>query len=176
MVTNDKIENGLSYSDIDQDAGPGGLPRGLGMCGSTVVYTLACLLLSATFGTSQGSTAKDLELLQGTWEIVSMEVEGEKLPPKAIKSMTVQFKTNLMTMGIGAHTETSTFTLDADKNPKWIDATSGATRTGDIVVGIYKIEGDRISLCLSKKRNDRPKVFATNKGSEHGLFIFKKKA
>ncbi len=102
-----------------------------------------------------------------------MEVEGEKVPFEAIKGAKAVFKKDLLTLNNGDSTDLSTFTLDAGKSPKWFDSRVGMA--GILVLRIYKIEGDKFTLCTSKKQNDRPKEFVTIKGDEHGLLIFKKK-
>jgi uncharacterized protein (TIGR03067 family) len=136
-----------------------------------LVICWPAVLLIAADKPEVDQSKKDLEMLQGTWSLVSMEAEGKKLPEEAYKGVKVVFEKNKMTMGKGDKTETATVILDASKKPKWINTTA---KGGDELEGIYDLNGDDLKICLSKKRGDRPKEFITKADREHGLLVLKR--
>jgi len=131
---------------------------------------LLCALLAPAVSRSD-DPAKDLDKLQGTWSLASMEAEGKKVPDAELKGVTAVFAKDRMTVGKGDDTETAVLKIDSTKKPKWIDTTS---KDGEKLQGIYELDGDNLKICLSKKENDRPTEFATKAGIEHGFLVFKR--
>jgi uncharacterized protein (TIGR03067 family) len=131
------------------------------------------LTLIGTTDAAEDSRKGDLAKLQGTWQIISMEAEGKKLPKDEYSGVKWVFDGNkIIAVRKGERKEQGTFTLDEAKRPKQIDTT--AKDDGDVLHGIYQLDGDDLKLCLSKKKEDRPKEFGTKPQSEHGLLILKR--
>jgi uncharacterized protein (TIGR03067 family) len=137
---------------------------------SFVTSFLAVFLVAAE-PPDANQAKKDLDKLQGIWTLVQMEAEGKKLPEDAYKGVKVTFDKDKMAMGKDNQIETATIVLDLSKQPKWIDTTS---KDGDVLQGIYQLEGDDLKICLSKKRGDRPKEFVTKSDREDSLLILKR--
>lgn len=140
-----------------------------------MIQIVTCFLAAFLFVGDKAEaeqSAKDLEKLQGTWEVVSIEAEEKNLPKEDVKGSTFVFAKDKLTMGKGDKTESATITLDASRKPKWINTKS---KEGDDLQGIYHLDGDDLKICLSKKIRDRPKGFATKDDSDHGLLILKRK-
>ena len=104
---------------------------------------------------------KDLEALQGEWKVVSIE---PRLEPDA--GYTVTIKGDLWTIrapGILGGATKTTITIDASKNPKTFDLT---TKVGDKGVrsqqGIFKLEGNTLTLCQAMRKAERPSEFKSS--------------
>ena len=110
--------------------------------------------------------AGDLDKLQGTWRIVSLESDGATMSPAMLDDARVVVKGGtFVSLGMGGTYE-GTMRVDAKKTPKQFDLvfTAGHAK-GTRNPGIYKIVGGRWTLCLATRGAERPKTFATKAGS-----------
>jgi len=63
--------------------------------------------------------------------------------------------------------------LDPGQDPKAIDVIAdGGPSHGKRVLGIYKIENDKLTLCMADPDQPRPREFKAEKGSGHTLMVF----
>jgi uncharacterized protein (TIGR03067 family) len=114
------------------------------------------------------ATKKDHAALQGEWEIVSAESNGEPPPPGFLNQAKLTFSGDKATL-MGKE---SRFELDASKTPRQIDFILGKSRQW----GIYELDGDSLKLCVcAKPPEDRPKEFKTKPRTDHTLFVMKRK-
>jgi len=109
----------------------------------------------------------DLELMQGDWTRVSTEIQGkttlyDDIPPRLI------VRKDSFTFGTDqtGNRNDEKVELHPDQNPKASDLTPEGEAAGPLkgktYPGIYKIEGDTLTLCLSiKAGSKRPTKFAT---------------
>jgi uncharacterized protein (TIGR03067 family) len=108
----------------------------------------------------------DLDKLQGTWRIASLEIEGNAMP--ATGSITIEgdrFTTSTM----GAE-YSGTIRIDASKRPKRFDLVfDTGPHAGNRSLGIYQLDGDSWRICLGFAGAPRPVSFATAPGSDHAL-------
>jgi RNA polymerase sigma factor (sigma-70 family) len=117
----------------------------------------------------------DVEKLQGTWIVATLEVEGAKVEANLFKGAKIVIKGDAFTtISMGA-TYKGTFKIDATSKPKKIDLmfTEGPEK-GNTSLGIYELDGDTWKLCLTIANKDRPKEFATKPGSGLGLETLKR--
>lgn len=107
---------------------------------------------------------KDLERLQGTWSIVTLEMDGRDLP-LAGGRIVLQGE-RFTTMAMGA-TYQGRIELDVTRTPKRFDLLFDAgPEKGTRSLGIYELDGDRWRICLTLAgKADRPEKFATEPGS-----------
>jgi uncharacterized protein (TIGR03067 family) len=116
---------------------------------------------------------EDLTRLQGLWEIVGIEHGKVALlgPAKVGDPMLV--------VGAKVHFKHKTwegeyrFTLDATKNPKWID-TFDVKGEGEGIRGIYSLTQDEFRLCYDPSSSTRPAEFNTKVDFVRALFILKR--
>lgn len=135
---------------------------------------LLAVLLAPADAPKPDRNKQDLANLQGTWAIVEMEAEGKKLPKEDYKDVKWVFQGNkLIAVQGNKRVELATLTIDANKEPRWMD-TTGIGEEGDKLMAIYQLAGDDLKICLSKKEGDRPAKFATTEGKEHGLIVLKR--
>lgn len=109
----------------------------------------------------------DLERLQGTWNIVALEMDGNAMPSEGA-SICIQGK-RFTTTAMGA-TYKGIVVVDATKTPKTFDLkfTAGPEK-GNTSFGIYELDEDTWKICLTLTGKKRPQKFATAPGSGFAL-------
>ena len=112
----------------------------------------------------------DLDFLQGTWSIRSLEVDGQSAPADTLAQARIEIKgSRFRSLGMGDAYE-GTLTLDSSARPKTFDLVfSKGPERGNTNLGIYEIEGDRWKLCLATRGDARPRKFATRADTGHAL-------
>ena len=120
-----------------------------------LVFVVAGLMLYC-LGSVVGQEKKgtDLDRIQGSWKMTKIEVEGKPPPPGYVEKGRFVFKGNEISVLQDDKTvEAGTFVLDSTRNPPTIDfvATEGAGK-GNTQYGIYKIDGDSLTICMGDKR------------------------
>ena len=114
----------------------------------------------------------DLKKLQGTWNIVSLEMEGQKYPPGG--SHIVIQGDRFTSVNMGAEYEGSV-AVDETQSPKTFDLVfDKGPEAGKKSLGIYELDGDTWQICLGLTGKKRPVKFATAKGTGHALEILKR--
>jgi uncharacterized protein (TIGR03067 family) len=138
----------------------------------TIVLTLILSVLAAA--PKEDASAKDLARMQGDWACDSFVRDGMKLPDDDAQALFRTVKGNgytvyLFDKAIGK----GTLKIDATKSPRTIDfAPAGAAGKGGPVLGIYKLEGNTLTLCYAGAGTARPKAFAAKEGSGHTLTVW----
>jgi uncharacterized protein (TIGR03067 family) len=108
----------------------------------------------------------DLEKLQGTWRIASLEIDGNSMP--ASGSITIEGD-RFTTSAMGAE-YSGTIQIDASKRPKRFDLVfATGPHVGSRSLGIYQLDGDSWRICLGFAGYPRPTSFATAPASGHAL-------
>jgi RNA polymerase sigma-70 factor (ECF subfamily) len=126
----------------------------------------------------EGAAKTDLEKLQGTWVAVSLESGGGKAAEEEVKGLTLVVKDDKATMtSPDGRTDDGVLKLDPGKTPKEIDLVVNEGGQDKAHPGIYKLEGDTLTLCVSHPPDERPGAFATKDGARFPIVaVFKKKA
>ena len=133
---------------------------------------IAAIALAAALNAQDG----DLKKLQGTWNVVSLEVEGQAMPASALGAARIVVQgDHFTTSGMGAKYE-GTLELDASATPRTfnLNFTSGP-EAENRSLGIYELDGDDWRMCLTMRGAVRPKTFAAPAGSGLALQVLKRK-
>jgi uncharacterized protein (TIGR03067 family) len=119
----------------------------------------------------------DLDALQGAWHLSVLEVDGQVMPPDAAAgSRIVITGDSFASSGMGG-TYAGTVEIDPTKTPKHLDLrfTDGHA-AGTRNPGIYRLDGNNLTICLATRGTTRPKTFATKPKSGLALETFQRTA
>jgi uncharacterized protein (TIGR03067 family) len=140
-----------------------------------VVLLMAVGFLVAA-GPKEEAAKKDLEQMQGTWELQSMERDGTKSTAKDFKKFQRTVKGDVYTVTIeddqGVREVTGKITLDPTQKPKAIDVKPLKGFMDDRPIqGIYRFEDDTQTLCVAPAEQKRPTGFRAEEGT---LIVWKR--
>jgi uncharacterized protein (TIGR03067 family) len=114
----------------------------------------------------------DIRLLQGTWKIDSLELDGAAMP-SGEASITVKggrFTTTAMGAEYSGRIE-----VRQSRFPKQFDLHFDAgPETANTSYGIYELDGDTWKICMTLRGGTRPVTFATKAGSGLALETLKR--
>jgi uncharacterized protein (TIGR03067 family) len=127
------------------------------------------LWFTAGVSAQPGDLPKERKPLQGTWQAVRLEADGEVGPQEVTKKVRWIFTSDQYT-GVSPETQfKGKFTLDPGKNPKEIDLAPAGGKGK--MLGIYSVEGDKLTLCIGETR---PTEFTAKDGSKRRLYVLKR--
>lgn len=113
-----------------------------------------------------------MDKLQGTWKIVSLEIDGQAMPHG--DAQVVVNGSSFTTTGMGA-TYQGTMLVDTAVKPHTLDMVFNAgPEKGNTNRGIFEVDGDVWKLCLNMTGGERPATFATKPGSGIALEILRR--
>ena len=140
---------------------------------ATFLLLTAALLMAA-------DKKSDRDSFQGNWKLTSAETGNGKEPADEVESATLLIKDDKMTFSMTVNNERKSqeliFKLDEAKSPRQIDITEGqAGDVGAVHLGIYKLEGDTLTICKSHPPADRPADFTTKPGEKWPMIIVLKR-
>jgi uncharacterized protein (TIGR03067 family) len=127
--------------------------------------------------TDKETDKKDEEKVLGTWAVVSVEEGGHREEGEGIKEARMTFAADgkwiWKTPGKGGKDGTykGTYTLDPAKKPKEVTVT---INNGETIKGIYKVDGDSLTICSTDKDIERPSEFITKEGMFVTLIVLKR--
>jgi uncharacterized protein (TIGR03067 family) len=140
------------------------------------IVLLAYLALAEAPKASEPDKA-ELKKLEGAWVITAQEHGGKKTPAKDLLSlsMTVEGKQMRTREGADLKEDATIVLLDPKAKPAAIDVKIASGSDVDKVVkGIWKLDGDTLTVCVAEPGKDRPTAFEAKEGTGHTLLVFKK--
>ena len=140
-----------------------------------LMATLA-LVLALASSTKADAVADELAKFQGTWRLVSVEADGKVEKDLASKNITVTIEKETHTVRFGDSVIESNvkFAIDPSKTPKEVtDTVMEGPNKGQVIKGIYKLEGDMLTSCTSSD-GERPTEFSAPAGSKRTVRTFER--
>jgi uncharacterized protein (TIGR03067 family) len=142
---------------------------------------MALLLVSFTGLLLVGSRTpaedkKDAGGIDGKWELVASTADGKEAEPEELANRFMVVKGDKATfLYKDKERAAAVVKLDASKSPKQIDSTylDGPAK-GVTLKGIYKVEGDKLTICYGGFGKERPGEFASTAGSGAILTVLKR--
>jgi uncharacterized protein (TIGR03067 family) len=133
-----------------------------------VLVVMVAALIAAD-DPKEDAAKKELAKLEGKWSVSTYEREGKTLGAGIARNIKYSFKGDVQTLtgGIGfTGGKEAQIKLDPAKKPAEIDLTPlDGKNKGQTFQGIYKLEGDKLTICVTRPGGGRPKEFATKAGS-----------
>jgi len=145
----------------------------LGLC---LLFFGGGMLYSADDARDQ-AVKKDRKMYEGTWQVVSLEVDGNKNDEEDAKKSTVKNEANgkWTIEAEGEVLARGTSVIDPARKPKTVDltVTEGADK-GKTALGIYEFSDDTRKVCVAMLGKERPTEFAAPAGSGYILAVLKR--
>jgi uncharacterized protein (TIGR03067 family) len=139
--------------------------------------SILVLLVTWSLGAAvadEESAREELERHQGTWRASTSVYDGQEAPEKIVRSITRTVeKDHVVWRRDGKSFAGTRIELDPSRDPKAIDVIpDGGKDRGERVLGIYKLEKDRLTICMASPGQPRPREFKAEKGSGCTLRTF----
>lgn len=131
---------------------------------------LSLSVLLVVVGAAGGDPAAELKALEGTWSPVDFKIGGKSGVPESIKDFKLTIAGGTYSLAAGKETDKGTLKLDDKATPKGMDVvgTDGPSK-GKTVRAIYKLDGDKLTICYALDGKDRPTAFESTK--ENGWLL-----
>jgi uncharacterized protein (TIGR03067 family) len=119
----------------------------------------------------------DLEALQGTWNIVSLEMEGRPMAVAMLSGAKVVIEGGrFVSLNMGAGYAGSLH-LDPSASPKTFDMKfETGPEKGNTAFGIYELADNTWRICLTTRGTNRPAEVAARPGTGHALEVLHRDA
>jgi uncharacterized protein (TIGR03067 family) len=137
-------------------------------------------LLAATIflaaSDADDATKNDLQLFQGSWQLISAELDGKKTPAEDVKKIKLTIEGNKFVLyKDGVAVSQGSFTLDPARKPKEVDETiTAGPNKGKIFLAIYEIDDKQHKICFAAAGKKRPTTFSAEPGSGQLLQLWKR--
>jgi uncharacterized protein (TIGR03067 family) len=118
----------------------------------------------------EANALTDFARIQGNWALVSGERNGEKFTAEVTNNVRLVFVDNALKTHQGDEVTEAIFTLHPDMNPKGIDL----DMDGSVGLGIYKLEGDKLTIVHGEIDQPRPADFGAVKNGELTVLVLQK--
>jgi uncharacterized protein (TIGR03067 family) len=142
-----------------------------------VLYIFVVCFFTAAIAAADDKTASDAKELQGVWQVISLEANGEARPDDEARELQIVFKGDeIFAVKPQGEDPRSKFKVDSSKTPKTIDLRPVAEKD-KIVAGIYSLKDGQLKLCINIFGQDttkRPTEFKTHEGDGVAFAVLKR--
>jgi uncharacterized protein (TIGR03067 family) len=130
----------------------------------------------------------DRAALQGVWRMEACTYSGTQVPVDVLAGAAVEVRGDRLASGprpeiihrgggeiafrLGPGTEHE-FKLDSETKPKRIDLRRETKDGVQVLLGIYRVDGDRVEVCLARG-GERPAEFRADEKSDRVLWVLRR--
>jgi uncharacterized protein (TIGR03067 family) len=115
-------------------------------------------------------TNEEAKAMEGTWEMTSGEMGGQKLPDAVLKTFTLVLKDGKYTVKSAGPDDKGTVRIDPAKQPKEMDVIGEeGPNKGKTFPAIYELDGDSLKICYDLDEKKRPTEFKSSAGTKQFL-------
>lgn len=138
-----------------------------------LALTLLALFAAAALAADDDAIKAEIKNFEGSWQLISAVKDGVETPEDVVKKIRVIIKDGHHTVYFGDDVVAKeiAFTIDITKTPK---TTVDNLPEGKQIKGIYKIDGDTLTSCVSEIGKDHPTEFSAKAGTGKTLRVFKR--
>jgi uncharacterized protein (TIGR03067 family) len=129
---------------------------------------ISLLTLAAALSVAADDPApSDLDRLQGTWLLITLEAEGEDVPAEQHEGWNAVYAGNRLTLRAGEMVRRrGIITLDPSRSPRAMNTwDQDGPYEDQTVPGIYELAGDTLKVCFARPGAERPTEFTTRRGT-----------
>jgi uncharacterized protein (TIGR03067 family) len=136
---------------------------------------IAAMAISIVTGMAAGRAPTDAEAIRGTWLVSGCMFDGKDGSAELIeRKLTFIFGDRLAVSENGErHEKELRYKLDPTRKPPEIDITPAGGKEA-MVRGIYRLEGDKLKLCVGEPGEPRPVKFETKKDNRVRIVDFRR--
>jgi uncharacterized protein (TIGR03067 family) len=143
---------------------------------NTALLPYFWMMLETNDPAANEATRGDRQRYQGDWQLTSARRDGKDMPAENVKAFRCKFHDDRFSITRdGKVVESGTLRLDPSKTPKALEVTLDGG-DGQLVLGIYELEGDTYRMCYGGPGKDRPTTFDAAAGSGHSFSCWKRVA
>lgn len=137
--------------------------------------TMVALAIYALAFAISNEPSKDLDLMQGTWNIQSAELSGNPFPPEVSKSIKLTIEGNNYTVVAGGNSDKGICKLNPDVTPKTLEITGvEGPNKGKTILAIYEVKEGELKVCYDLSGKEFPKEFKSLNGTQLFLVSYTK--
>lgn len=118
----------------------------------------------------------ELEQLQGTWDVASLEEEGQPVPEEELADRTITFGGPIFVIRQGGEVlQFGVLELDPTKKQTTVDAkVLGGKDKDKSMLGIYELDGDTLNVCFDVEGEARPEEFKSSKEPNRFVAVYQR--
>jgi uncharacterized protein (TIGR03067 family) len=141
---------------------------------SLAAFALAVCLGGVAVAADDKANEADLKAMVGKWKVQKAELGGNDIT-EMTKTLTLELMPGgKWKMAYGDELATGTVSLDASKKPRELDVKSETgPQKGMTMKGIYKLDGDTMTVCYDAGGTTRPKAFESKEATQL-LIVYKR--
>lgn len=138
-----------------------------------VTALLIGILVGVGLGAEKEEIEKDLKAMQGDWAADSFVRDGMVFPEDDARSFFRTNKGDRYTMQrFSKKVGSGKVVLDPSKSPREIDFLPDPPFKGKPILGIYKLEKGKLTMCYAPSGSKRPTTFTSEPGSGVTLIVW----